>query len=161
MKPTWMTALKWSTLAGKASSLWNAMSRVREYLATVPKVSHAPPILLDVSMEVSHTKKTPPESPIQFLLPSGVPVRGVQPQWPSIGSWGPRTTNTSLHCLPGSYFPMALMRQPCAHTIAYCVCLATHFPAYNAEVSTPITCLIWDQLKVTAHPCATSLALLV
>ena len=38
----------------------------------------------------------------------------------------PGTANTSPHCLPGSYFPTALMRPSCAHTVAYCMRLAPH-----------------------------------
>lgn len=86
----------------------------RNYLATVPKGFSCPPILLDVSMGGFPYKENASESPPSFssFYHLGYLSGVFSPQWPSIGSWGPRANNTSLHCLPGSYFPMALMRQP-------------------------------------------------
>ena len=101
----------------------------KEYLATVPKGFSCPlPSCLMSPWEVSYTKKMtlnlPPHS-----LPSTVwgTCQGCSAlKFPLLGPEAPGTTNTSLHCLPASHFPVALMRQPCAHTIAYCGCLASH-----------------------------------
>lgn len=63
----------------------------------------------------------------------------------------PGTANTSPRCLPGSYFPMALMRPYVpVQLLTACAWLLIPFPI--AVVPTPTTCLILVQLKVTAHP---------
>lgn len=104
------------------------MSRVESIWQQFPGVSHAPPILLDVSLGGFPYKKMPLNLP-PHSVPSTIwgTCQGCSALKDlSIGPETPGTANTSLHCLRGSYFPMALMRQPCAHTIAYCVCLASY-----------------------------------
>ena len=124
-----MTALKWSTPPGKASSLWNTMSRVKSIWQQFPRVSHAPshPAWCLLGRFPIQRKWLWISLLTHFLLLSGGTCQGCSAlKFPLLGPEAPGTTNTSLHCLPASHFPVALMRQPCAHTIAYCGCLASH-----------------------------------
>lgn len=101
----------------------------REYLATVPRGFSCPSYPAWCLLgRFPIQRKCLWISPLtQFLLLSGVPVRGVQPSRTSLLVLRPQELLTLPYTACVALIsPWPLMRQPCAHTIAYCVCLASY-----------------------------------